>query len=91
MNQKVLNITSDCKQGEWNYADFGQVRNCLVPAPDAGKVCTDGSQCTLKICNGGLHKTNPTSGKCAKWSNESTCPLKNGRLHGDYGGCYVRD
>ena len=40
------------KGGEWGGLEHGRGRTpgCALPAPDAGKPCTDGAQCASRFC-----------------------------------------
>ena len=73
-------LKNDCssKGGDWNLWGFPpQGYRCEIPARDAGKVCTEGSQCSYSICTGGLLNQTPRStGSCIKYKEDSSLYIK---------------
>lgn len=67
------------KGGTWKQWGLAPVESCNLPATDAGKVCTDFSQCQ-GTCLGESLKS--TEGKCTDWVRTGGCQsiLKNGKV-----------
>ncbi|HRO02565.1 MAG TPA: hypothetical protein PLS69_03025 [Terricaulis sp.] len=61
-----------------------QTLQCVIPYADAGKSCTDGSQCEAGRCIGGLEDANPrenVTGQCQPTNMAFGCytTITNGR------------
>ncbi len=56
------------KGGSWQKWGLAQLEYCQIPSQDAGKSCTDNSQCTYKCIS-----TSEVSGKCATYKNTYGC------------------
>lgn len=65
------------KAGVWQKWGLAQLEYCQIPAKDAGKSCTDQSQCTY----GCISETGIIPGKCATYKNTFGCfsPVKDGK------------
>lgn len=57
------------KGGVWQKWGLAQLEYCQIPAKDAGKSCTDQSQCTYRC----ISETGTVPGKCATYKNTFGC------------------
>jgi hypothetical protein len=58
--------------GDWQAWGSEGREFCQIPAKDAGKSCTDGSQCTYGVCRS-TEETTSGKGVCAKHPAEFGC------------------
>lgn len=58
------------KGGVWSRWGLSPKEYCQIPSKDAGKPCTDGSQCSYNLC---LSREETRPGVCAKFSGEFGC------------------
>ncbi|MBM3283474.1 hypothetical protein FJY90_04425 [Candidatus Gottesmanbacteria bacterium] len=58
------------KGGIWQKWGLAGLEYCQIPATDADKPCTDGSQCSLGGC---ISKDATVYGRCQKYRNEFGC------------------
>jgi len=75
LNQPTLGDAStqhECleKGGTWQKWGMLQKEYCQIPAPDAGKSCTDGSQCSLGSC---ISESGTLPGACQTYKNIFGC------------------
>ena len=60
------------KGGDWERTGQDMEYRCRIPAVDAGKVCSDGSECSYGICTGGTYgQPPPSAGNCIKYQEDS--------------------
>lgn len=67
--------------GDWEeWGSEGQAF-CQIPSQDAGKSCTDGSQCSYGVCRS-TENTPAGEGVCSKYPTEFGCynVIKNGQI-----------
>jgi len=84
-NQSVQQVTTsskdDClaKGGVWQKWGLAQLEYCQIPSQDAGKSCTDSSQCTYYKC---ISTSGKVPGKCATYKNTFGCfsIIENGKV-----------
>lgn len=87
-------VTCEAQGGRWGRIGLSPVEQCNLPTPDAGKVCSDSSDCT-GMCIADLSKADydrvwrdkaviQTSGKCAPWRITVGCvpQVTNGKVQG---------
>lgn len=58
------------KGGVWQKWGLSALEYCQIPATDAGKLCTDGSQCNLGGC---ISQDGNLPGKCQIYKNTFGC------------------
>lgn len=95
----VISIPQDqatclAQGGKWGRIGLAPKEQCNLPAPDAGQVCNDSSECT-GLCLADLSAEEkerltrqrtpiPTSGKCSNWVIVVGCiaVVENGQVRG---------
>lgn len=67
------------KGGVWQKWGLAGQEFCQIPALDAGKKCTDGSQCSYGIC---MSENNSLPGACTKFKTNFGCysKIENGKI-----------
>ena len=69
-NSILERVTCFLKRGNWGRWGLYPREYCQVPAPDAGKSCTDGSQCSLGSC---ISQNGKNIGVCQKYPGQFGC------------------
>jgi hypothetical protein len=80
-------LTAQCsaKGGRMQPVGKAQIPTCVVPYADAGKACTDNSQCEgACILEGNLEAQGEVTGQCQKTNRQFGCYAKvvNGKATG---------
>lgn len=74
------------KGGEWGRYGISPDYTCKIPANDAGKTCSDNSQCTYGCIYVGDYRSKTegesVTGECAKYEGQDGCSdtVKDGKL-----------
>ncbi len=62
------------KGGTMTPVGKAQIPTCVIPYADAGKTCTDKSQCQGQcVLEGNLESTGPVAGTCQKTNRQFGC------------------
>ena len=74
------------KGGQWQRVGMLQALACVLPTSDAGKACTDASQCQMSclVVNPALKPGSKATGQCSDSTNVFGCKtyVKNGKVEG---------
>jgi hypothetical protein len=78
------------KGGSWGPINLASVGGCILQAPDAGKACHSGSECTFGLClyqRAELHPPVPATGSCVATNRDTSClhRVENGLVVGSAG------
>ena len=85
---RSLKSESSCKAkgGQWQRVGMLQTFVCVLPTSDAGKSCTDGSQCQMSCLakDPSLTPGSKATGQCSKSTNIFGCKtrVKDGKIEG---------